>query len=217
MSMAVQYTAWREARPEADSALARRCDRTEPSDAELAGRAQTGDCEAFERLVRRYRNMVFALCFRLVGRREDAWDLSQDVFLKAYKGLKGFRGEASFKTWLMRITANRCKDFLKKRRLTTVAYEDALRADEAPSPAPDPSRALEANEVGAAIAGAVQALSPKHRTAFVLREIEGLAYEEMARVMGCTLGTVMSRLHYARKKIQAALLRQGVVEEMHHE
>jgi len=177
-------------------------------DAALVSRAQADEFRAFEELVRRYRNDVFALAYHFLRNREEAWDTSQEVFIKAHRSLKRFRGDASFKTWLMRITANQCKDYLKKRRLATVSYNDALDADAA-SPVLGPGRAAEAGELGDAITTALEGLSFKHRTAFVLREFEGLSYEEMAQVMGCNVGTVMSRLHHARKKLQISLQRMG--------
>jgi RNA polymerase sigma-70 factor (ECF subfamily) len=184
----------------------------EDTDATLVARARTGDFAAFEALVRQYRNEVYALAYHFVRNREDAWDVSQEVFIKAYRSLGSFRGEASFKTWLMRITANQCKDILKKRRVETVEYNDALETHELGSAhgrGRDPAWSAEAKETGTAILKALDSLSVKHRTAFVLRELHGLSYEEMAQVMGCSLGTVMSRLHHARKRMQASLQKMG--------
>jgi RNA polymerase sigma-70 factor, ECF subfamily len=181
-------------------------------DAAIVARAQSGDYQAFEELVRRYRNEVFALAHHFVRNREDAWDLSQEVFIKAHRALKRFRGDASFKTWLMRITSNQCKDYLKKRRLDTVPFDEAIETKAASGAQWNPGRASEAQETGEAIMKAVDALPMKHRTAFVLREFEGLSYEEMAGVMACSVGTVMSRLHHARKKLQRALKQMGVWE-----
>ena len=180
--------------------------------ATLVARVRTGDAAAFEALVRHYRNDVFALSYHFVRNREEAWDISQEVFIKAYKSIGRFRGDASFKTWLLRITANHCKDYFKKRRLKTVAFEDGLK-HEGPSTLAGPDRSLEQEELGAAIAEAVDALPHKHRTAFILREYEEMSYQEMAEVMGCSIGTVMSRLHHARKKLQNSLIRMGVVED----
>ena len=178
-------------------------------DAGLVSQAKSGDFRAFEELVRRYRNDVYALAYHFVRNREEAWDVSQEVFIKAHRSLGRFRGDSSFKTWVLRITANQCKDFLKKRRLDTVSYNDALEAEHAASPILGPAHEVEAKELGEAITTALGQLPFKHRTAFVLREFEGLTYEEMARVMGCNLGTVMSRLHHARKKLQHSLQRMG--------
>ncbi len=185
-------------------------------DSALVSRAQTGDVQAFEELVRRYRNQVYALSFHFVRNREEAWDLSQEVFIKAHRSLKRFRGDASFKTWLMRITANQSKDFLKKRRLRTVSLDDEI-GQRLPSGAETPDHGVAARELGAAIDEAVRALPPKHRNVFVLREYEGLSYQEIADVMQCNVGTVMSRLHHARKKLQSKLIRMGAVESGDHE
>jgi len=186
----------------------------EAEDSVLAAQARSGDYGAFEELVRRYRNDVFALAYHYVRNREEAWDLAQDVFVKAHGGLKSFRGESSFKTWLLRITANRCKDYFKKRRLRTVALETSEGEPvDLPSTGPQPDQQAEAQELGAAIDAALQSLPEKHRTAIVLRELQGLSYEAMAEVMHCSMGTVMSRLHHARKKMQRALVDMGVVEE----
>jgi len=180
-------------------------------DAELVARAKTGDSDAFELLVKRYRNEVFALSYHFVRNREQAWDVSQEVFIKVHNALARFRGDASFKTWLMRITANQCKDYLKKRRLETVSFDDSRYAEDAPSHVLPPDRSLEAQEIGEAVEKALSKLSHKHRTAFILREFEGLSYEEMAQVMDCSIGTVMSRLHHARKKLQKGLTHMGLM------
>ncbi|MCH7908955.1 MAG: sigma-70 family RNA polymerase sigma factor [Candidatus Hydrogenedentes bacterium] len=180
-------------------------------DSALVARARGGDVDAFEELVRRYRNEVFAVSYHYLRNREDAWDNSQEVFLKAHRGLKRFRGESSFKTWVLRITANRCKDHFKKRRLRTVALDTEDHSHQAPSPATGPTGNLEAKELGQAIQTALEALPEKHRTAFILREYEGLSYEEMAQTIGCSTGTVMSRLHHARKKLQKILLSLEVI------
>jgi RNA polymerase sigma-70 factor (ECF subfamily) len=181
-------------------------------DSILVQRARLGEGEAFEELVRRYRNEVFALAYHFVRDREEAWDASQEVFIKAYRALARFRGEAAFKTWLMRITANQCKDCLKRRRVETVALDEALGVSAVPGRVSGPSQALEAQETSRAIAAAIEMLPAKHRTAFILREFEGLSYEEMAQVIRCRIGTVMSRLHHARRKLQKSLIRMGVVE-----
>lgn len=174
-------------------------------------KAQAGDIQAFESLVRKYRNDVYALSYHFVHNREEAWDISQEVFIKAHGSLKKFRGDSSFKTWLLRITANHCKDFLKKRRLPTVSLDGSFQAD-APAHILNPGERLEASELGAAIEAAINELPEKHRLAFILREFEGMSYQDMAAVMECNLGTVMSRLHHARQKLQNTLTRMGVVE-----
>ena len=179
------------------------------NDAELVSRARTGEFAAYETLVRQYRNDVFALAYHFVRNREEAWDLSQEVFIKAHRALKRFRGDASFKTWILRITANQCKDFLKKRRLKTVSFDGSPQAANRPGAELNPRDRAQAHELGDAIQQAVDALPIKHRTAFVLREIEGLSYQEMAGVMNCSVGTVMSRLHHSRRKLRNLLEKSG--------
>jgi RNA polymerase sigma-70 factor (ECF subfamily) len=192
-------------------------DRNTPSapdtdtDARLVAAAQAGEVQAFESLVRKYRNEVYALSYHFLRNREEAWDTAQEVFIKAYRSLHRFRGDAAFKTWLMRITANQCKDHLKKRRLDTVSFDETIGL-ETRDHALEPGRQSEAAEVSAAIDAAVAELSDKHRDVFVLREYEGLSYEEIAQVMECNIGTVMSRLHHARKKLQNSLVRMGFAE-----
>lgn len=181
------------------------------TDAELVARAQTGEEAAFEELVRRYRNDVYGLSYHFMRNREEAWDVSQEVFIKAYRSLKHFRGDSGFKTWLLRITANHCKDNFKKRRLSTVSMDAMPTQDLFPSET-DPGKELRNIELGQAIQEALDSLPPKHRMAFVLREFEDMSYKDMAKVMNCSEGTVMSRLHHARKKLQTKLMRLGVVE-----
>lgn len=183
----------------------------EASDAELVSRAQTGEEAAFEELVRRYRNDVYGLSYHFLRNREEAWDVSQEVFIKAYRSLGRFRGEAGFKTWLLRIAANHCKDHFKKRRVPTVSMDAMPTQDLFPSDT-DPGKQLRDNELGIAIQEALDSLPAKHRTAFVLREFEDMSYKDMAKVMNCSEGTVMSRLHHARKKLQNKLARLGFVE-----
>lgn len=186
-------------------------DKRSALDAGLIARAQAGDISAFEDLVRRYRNEVYALCFYFTRNREDAWDLSQEVFIKAWRALSRFRGDSSFKTWLMRIAANHSKDHLKKRRIQLTEYDDALQV-------PDnrdnrtPRSEAEAKEIGTAIDAAVRQLPPKLQMAFILREYQGLSYQEMAEVMACNMGTVMSRLFNARRRLQQILAPLGLLE-----
>lgn len=182
-------------------------------DAELVRLARSGDYPAFEELVKRYRNDVFGLAYHYLRNREDAWDISQEVFIKAHRAIGSFRGEASFKTWLLRITANRCKDFFKKRRLKTVSMDEPDYLNQHEGTIAGPDKALASSEVGVQIHEALDGLSEKHRTAFVLRELEGMSYDSMAQVMECSIGTVMSRLHHARKKLQHSLIAMGVMED----
>jgi RNA polymerase sigma-70 factor (ECF subfamily) len=150
----------------------------------------------------------------MLGHHETAMDLTQDAFLRAYQNLGHFRGEAKFTTWLRRIVTNVCLDYLRKaeHRVAIASYDEALGAgeDEADtvrlaSTIASPDTEVRRKELGTAISAALKALTPEQRAAIVLREIEGLSYDEIAKTMDCATGTVMSRLHYARKRLQALL------------
>lgn len=184
----------------------------DPQDAPLVKRAQAGDEQAFEQLVHNYRNQVYALSFHFLRNREAAWDAAQETFIKAHRALRRFRSDATFKTWLLKITANHCKDQIKKNRLKTIPL-DYTTQNQLKTNEPGPAQLLEARELGQAIQEAIDTLPIKHRTAFLLREYEGLSYQEMAQVMNCSTGTVMSRLHHARRKLQNILRDNGIMED----
>jgi RNA polymerase sigma-70 factor (ECF subfamily) len=179
-------------------------------DRALVERAARGDREAFGALVQRHQDRVFNLAYQIVRNREDALDVAQDAFVKAFGALASFKGEASFTTWIHRIVVNVAIDCLRRRgRGEPTTYDDRLAVPDdeeaGPATAEDPETALEARQVRALLARGIGALPPAHRAVLVLREIEGLSYEEIARAIGCSLGTVMSRLFYARRKLQKAL------------
>ena len=174
---------------------------------ELAAR---GDREAFDLLVRRHQDRVFNVAYQVVRNREDALDVAQDAFVKAFASLPSFKGEASFFTWIYRIVVNLAIDCLRRRRRAgSTEYDDRLAAPEdgeASLATPDnPQSALETRQIGSILARGIEALPPVHRTVLILREVEGLSYEEIARAVGCSLGTVMSRLFYARRKLKKVL------------
>ncbi len=179
-------------------------------DHELARRARKDD-RVFEEIVRRYYNDVYRICAYFTRDREEAWDLAQDTFVKAHRAIGTFRGDASLKTWLLRIASNRAKDHLKKRSLRTVPLED-WHSNSVQHSDPDPSQRAHGKELGQALELALDKLSAKHRLAITLREFEGLSYEEMATVMKCRVGTVMSRLHHARKYLRQHLEDLGYLE-----
>lgn len=191
-----------------------------PDDLELVSMCQQGDTGAFNELITRYRQRCFAMIFHMVRNEEDAWDLTQDGFVRAWRNLKGFRGQSSFYTWLYRVMANVGLDWLRKKRVRGDGEFDdtvALRSIEtsaptAPKAIADPTERIVRGEVRARIDAAIEKLTPEHRTAIVLREIEGLDYQEIADAMECSIGTVMSRLFYARKKLQTQL--QDVYEQL---
>lgn len=170
-----------------------------------------GDNKAFGRLVERYQRRVYALAFGILRNRDDAWDVAQEAFVKAYKNLGTFEGNSAFYTWLYRITYNLCLDTVRsKSRRDTVqldekkAHEDAL-ADQDSQRVEHPVEALDRRELAEVLQKAMTQLSEKHRAIIVLREIEGLSYEEMADVLKISKGTVMSRLFHARRNLQLLL------------
>lgn len=184
------------------------------NEAALVSRAQSGDTQAFEDLVRTYRNDVYAFVYRFVRNREDAWDLAQETFIKAYRALGRFRGEASFKTWILRIAANQSRDHLRRKKLPAVSTDAAEGAPVAPVPeGQHPDAQAERNELSGLIEEVLEELPFKHRTVFILREFEGLSYEEIAQAAGCRIGTVMSRLYHARRKMREALAQRGIGED----
>jgi RNA polymerase sigma-70 factor (ECF subfamily) len=181
-------------------------------DRTLVERCQAGQLEAFEVLVGRYRQRVYSLAYSMLRNEQDAIDLSQETFVKAWQAIRGFKKNASFYTWLYRITTNLCIDFVRKRdRRPTVPLEDTVDPDVsasleiAPSNRPMPAEELRRKELRAQIDAALAELSPEHRAVVQLREFEGLDYAEIAKAVGCQMGTVMSRLHYARKHLQKLL------------
>jgi RNA polymerase sigma-70 factor (ECF subfamily) len=186
---------------------------TPDDELELVARCQAGDREAFNELVTRYRHRAFAMIYHMVRNEQDAWDLAQDGFLKAWKSIGRFRGQSSFFTWLYRILMNVTIDWTRRKQIEGgTEFDDAhgLRdiapgAVTAPKTELQPIARVSDKEIRARIDEAIARLSPEHRQAILLREIEGLEYQEIADVMGCSIGTVMSRLFYARKKLQAML------------
>ncbi|PJK12897.1 RNA polymerase sigma factor RpoE [Lysobacteraceae bacterium NML120232] len=177
-------------------------------DAELVRRVQQGDAHAFELLVRRYQHRMVALAARYVG--EWAEDVAQDAFIRAYRAIGNFRGDASFHTWLHRITVNTAKNHLvaMKRRppAADVDVADAEHFDaELLGDADTPERELMRHQIEQAVMQAMQALPRELNQAIRLRELDGLSYEDIARQLGCPVGTVRSRIFRAREAIDRAL------------
>jgi RNA polymerase sigma-70 factor (ECF subfamily) len=170
------------------------------SDEALAAQASAGDRRAFGDLVRRHQDGVFGFVFRMVGSRDEAMDLTQDSFLKAWQALPGWRPEARFRTWLLQIARNASLDVLRRRSLATfVPIDEAL---ELPGAGPTPETQAVMMQDLRLLEAALLRLQPDHREVLLLRELEGLSYEEIASVLGVAEGTVKSRIGRAR----AALL-----------
>jgi RNA polymerase sigma-70 factor (ECF subfamily) len=192
-------------------------DYVEPNDAELVSRYREGDAQAFERLVKRYQRKVYGLALGIVHNPEDALDVSQEAFVKVHRYIDRFEGSASFYTWLYRIVVNLCIDHLRRAgRAHKVEYDDAIdRSDgvlsaEAIVPSQigtNPGKALRNKQILEAIQQGLATLSENHRAVIVMRELQGLSYKEMAEIMECSKGTIMSRLFHARKRLQAYLIK----------
>ncbi len=185
-------------------------------DHELVREAQKGNARAFEKLVERYQRKVYAVAFGMVRNRQDALDISQEAFIKVHRYLGNFQGSSSFYTWLYRIVVNLAIDHLRKGgKGPPLDYDDRVRRDESntagdPSILPsilgsNPSKSLGRKELLEHMQKALDALPPYHRAVIVMRELEGMSYKEMAKAMQVSKGTIMSRLHHARHKLQKLL------------
>jgi RNA polymerase sigma-70 factor (ECF subfamily) len=185
----------------------------EPDDRQLIEDARNGKQAAFRTLVERYQKRLHAMVLSMVREPEPAKDIVQDAFVKVFTHLADFHGESSFYTWLYRIAMNLCIDRARRnKRFAHVEYDEAVdhHDDGTFSVSPnrlgfDPARALADKEIRGRVMDALEQLSPNHRAVLVLREIDGLAYKEIAEVMNCSIGTVMSRLFHARKRMQEML------------
>jgi RNA polymerase sigma-70 factor, ECF subfamily len=185
---------------------------TLPTDVELVQRAQAGDRDAFRQLVERYQTKIAGLAMGMLRNRDDALDVVQEAFTKAYQSLDRFQGHSGFYTWVYRIAMNLCIDQQRRDgRMTPVPLESPDRPEEnilplEAGPRPDQpfDRAREV-QIGTRLREAIAELTPEHRAVILLREVEGLSYEEIAEALDVPKGTVMSRLHYARRQLQARL------------
>ena len=183
----------------------------EMEDHELVDLARDGDQGAFSELVRRNHERIFQMVYALVGNREDADDLSQEVFLKAYRSLHRFQGQSKFYTWVYRIGVNCCLDWMKvqKRRKNVSRIKewwDRCEESEALFIQPErPDVGVTRREFHETLEAALAMLMPDYRTALVMRELNGLSYEEIATSLGCSVGTVKSRLFRARSQLKETL------------
>lgn len=175
--------------------------------------AQNGDQDAFEQLVRRYEKRVFALTLRMCRNSEDAAEAAQEAFLASWQGLAFFRGDASFSTWLYRLTSNACVDLMRREGRHWDAAGPSLDDGELNLDIPDrtasPQEAAERSELRAQIEEGLRALSPEHREVLVLREMHQLSYEEIGAALSLDLGTVKSRISRGRKQLRNFLLKSG--------
>lgn len=181
-------------------------------DAVLVARAKRGDLDAYDELVRRYQERIYSAMYHMTSNHEDASDLTQESFIKAYRALKSFKGDSSFFTWLYRIAVNKAINFLKQRKqVREMSLDDIdLNAEHDPDilaliSEKTPRRQAALSELQVRLNEAMQKLSEPHRLVVTLHDIQGLPHEEIGRIMNCNVATVRTRLFYARQQLQAYL------------
>jgi RNA polymerase sigma-70 factor (ECF subfamily) len=190
------------------------------SEEQLVKKSLQGDLQAFEELVLGYQSKVYALTFRYMGNEEDAYDMFQETFIKAYRSLPTFKGKSSFGTWIYRIASNVCLDELRrrKRRIPTLSLDEpatTLDGNELEVEIADTSYSAdllyEQKELSSSIQEVLNQMKNEHKTAIILRDMLDLSYEEMAKVLGCSIGTVKSRLSRARNILKEKLLKRELL------
>ncbi|NJM37358.1 MAG: sigma-70 family RNA polymerase sigma factor [Akkermansiaceae bacterium] len=183
-------------------------------DLRLVSLAQKGDMHAYDELVTRHRGRIFAMIRNMIHQEAEAWDLAQEVFIKAWRALPRFEARAKFSTWLYRIAHNVVYDWVRKRKIESIGeLNDEIFERESidssssttPSGGESPDTTMSNSELRVKIEKALAKLSPDHREVVILKDVQGLSYKEIADAMSSTMGTVMSRLFYARQKLQTLL------------
>ncbi len=185
----------------------------------LIKRVKEGDRDAFREIVERYHKRIYSIAYGVLQDRERALDAAQEVFIKVFRSIESFRFGSSLNTWLYRITINICIDLQRKSKRTPFAlFSETQNENDKAGPerfeekdSPNPQEELLKKELKTVTNKAILSLSPEHRAVIILREIEGLSYKEIARVLNCSEGTVMSRLHYARNRLMEML--KGYLKE----
>ena len=188
------------------------------TDEDLVARSIGGDQDSFNELIKRWERPIYALAYRQIGREEDARDICQETFLRAYRALKGFRGQAKFSSWLYRIALNLCRDWLRRERRTPVvqAPEDVDLMDLAA--VREPSETIEdrvaRRDLSRAVERAMALLPEEQRTAIVLKEYQGLTFQEIADLVGCPLSTAKTRLYQGLTVLRRELARSGAAPSL---
>jgi RNA polymerase sigma-70 factor, ECF subfamily len=182
-------------------------------DAELAAAAQGGDMRSFEELVARHRDKIFARAYSMCRNEEEAVDLSQEAWVRSWKKLAQFQGDSSFSTWMTRITINLCLDHLRKKKRRIFESIEKMNEESGgverliPLVDENPTAGLENSELRSRIDQALEELSEAHRAVIVMHEFEEMEYREIAKKLDCSIGTIMSRLFYARKNLAVLLVK----------
>jgi RNA polymerase sigma-70 factor (ECF subfamily) len=181
------------------------------TDEELVARSVGGDLDSFNQLVVRWERPIYALAYRVIGREEDARDVCQEAFLRAFRGLAAFKGQAKFSSWLYRITLNLCRDWIRRQKRTPVVQApegiDLIEMAAEQEPAESIEELVARRDLSRAVAKAMAMLPEDQRTAIVLKEYHGLTFQEIADMLGCPLSTVKTRLYQGltvlRRQLQA--------------
>jgi RNA polymerase sigma-70 factor (ECF subfamily) len=187
------------------------------TDEELVARAKAGDLDGFNQLVSRWERPIYALAYRTLGREEEARDVVQEAFLRAYRGLRGFKGEAKFSSWLYRITLNLCRDWSRRERRAPIVQvpegtDPMDLVDEHVQPAESVEDLVARREMSAAVAKAMAELPSEQRTAILLKEYHGLTFQEIASMLDCPLSTVKTRLYQGLTVLRRRLERRQAEE-----
>ena len=173
-----------------------------------------GDLDSFNQLVLRWERPIYALAYRVIGREEEARDVAQETFLRAFRALNGFKGQAKFSSWLYRITLNLCRDWMRKERRTPVSQApegiDIIELAGEATPSETIEQMVGRKELGRAVSKAMAALPEEQRTAIILKEYHGLTFQEIADMLDCPLSTVKTRLYQGLSVVRKQLEQAGV-------
>lgn len=188
------------------------------SDEELVARSAGGDIDSFNQLVVRWERPIYALAYRVIGREEEARDLVQEAFLRAYRSLGGFRGDAKFSSWLYRITLNLCRDWIRRQKRAPFVEApegvDVIELAGEQGPVESVEDLVARRDLGAVVNRAMAALSEDQRKAIVLKEYQGLTFQEIADLLDCPLSTVKTRLYQGLVVLRRELERQGITADV---
>lgn len=184
------------------------------SDEELVAQSQGGDLDSFNQLVVRWERPIYALAYRVIGREEDARDVAQETFLRAFRALKGFKGQAKFSSWLYRITLNLCRDWIRREKRTPLAQApegiDLIELAGEGTVSESIEELVGRRELGRAVSKAMAMLPEEQRTAIILKEYHGLTFQEIAELLDCPLSTVKTRLYQGLSVVRKQLQQAGV-------
>ena len=187
------------------------------TDEELVARSRSGDAESFNQLITRWERPIYALAYRVIGREEDARDVTQETFLRAFRGLAAFKGQAKFSSWLYRIALNLCRDWIRRKKRSPMATlpEDVELEDVVSDAAPTETveDLVSRRELSELVEAAMARLPEEQRTAIILKEYHGMTFQEIADLQGCPLSTVKTRLYQGlsvlRRELRAAHVMTG--------